>query len=184
MPLPREVSEWIILKVAHPAGPTMQLPGEVAELLGFTPDMAKMEKPARAVAFLDRGPGVLRAVSPYRCGELYTRELGHHSVVSTTFTSSEKFYIYLTDDVEQYLGLAVYRWGRDTATDESLAWVAPAKEVVAHRRAVRLDKAGPVTDGSFKVYLTRAIFPWLRKSPVELEGARGPVALASSPRKG
>jgi hypothetical protein len=174
---PSTVNEWIALKVIHPAGPTLQLPGEVAELLGFTPDVARMEKPARAVAFLDRGEGVLRAISAYRCGEMYSKELGQHSVVSTTFTSSEKFYIYLTDDVERYLKLSIYRAARDTGTDESLAWMAPAKEVIAHRKAVRLGKEkAHIVDGSFKVYLTKAIFPWLNSSVEALERRRTPTA--------
>lgn len=165
---------WIVLKSVHPTGSNMVMPAEVAGLLGFTPDVAAMEKPARTLAFLSRGERALRVISPYRCGELYTRELAQHNVVATTYVNTARMIFHFPEPAERYLGVSLYQGFRPgvAGTDESIAWVASAEEVVSHRKRERLGRASPILDGSFPVYITKAIFPALLPPVSELERAR------------
>lgn len=178
-------NDWIVLKAVHPTGSNMVMPAEVAELLGFTPDVAAMEKPARTLAFLNRGERALRVVSPYRCGDLYSKELAAHNVVATTYVNTDRMIFHFPEPAERHLGISLYQGSRPgvVGTDESVAWVAPAEEVIAQRKKDRQGKASPILDGSFRVYLTKAVFPGLLAPVGELERARAARPVIAPPRR-
>ena len=170
-------ANWTILRVVHPTSSNIKLPEEVASLLGFTPEVYRLEKPARALAFLNRGHEMLRAVSAYRAGDLYNKELAQNHVVAITFVSGPNGLFYLPDAVERFLGLELYQAASQgkTGTDESLAWVAPAEEVLAFRKTQRMGKRFRLSEETVHVYLRKATLRgWL--PPVEtVEVSRTPI---------
>ncbi len=170
-------ADWTIHRVVHPTSSNIKMPEEVASLLGFTPEVYRLEKPARALAFLNRGHEMLRAISAYRAGELYNRELAQNQVVALTFVSGPNGLFYLPDAVERFLGLELYQAASlgKTGTDESLAWVAPAAEVLSFRKAQRTGKKFRLSEDTVHVYLrTATLKDWL--PPVDaVEGSRTPV---------
>lgn len=151
-------TEWLIVKAVHPASSSTHLPNEVAELIGLHPaELANLRKEQRSLAFLDRGPGALRVITPIASGALYIKELGAHRVVATT-SVSQALVVNIPDAVERFLGITTYPLNRPglTATDESIAWVAPAEEVLAYRKSVREERKFGESGDKAHIYLMKA----------------------------
>lgn len=51
---------WVVVHATELSGTTLQIPGEVAKLIGLRPDFPS---PGNGIAFLDRGPRVLRVMA-------------------------------------------------------------------------------------------------------------------------
>lgn len=178
--------EWVVLRAVHPSWCTAQLPSEVAELLGCrVEDIEQLQKPARAVAFLDRGAGTLRVVGTHRSADLFAREMAQNRVVGVAQLTG-KLVFNLPDDVERHLGIVSYPRGEHGArgTDDTILWFLPRTEYYEYREAERSPggyrglRSGAVPH----VYLARSLLPGLRPAVAELEraGSRS-VAVAPAP---
>ncbi len=152
---------WVILKAIHPSWCTAQLPGEVAELLGCrAEDLASLTRPARGIAFLDRGPGVARVVGMHRSAVLLSGEMTANRVVDVA-QLTEKMLFNIPDAVERHLGLKTYPRGDRGAqgTDDTLLWFLPEPEYALYRKETREGKAFPGLPGGETphVYVTKSL---------------------------
>jgi hypothetical protein len=183
-------TDWIVVKAMHPTSSTTQIPAELAELLGIPPEkLATFDKPSRVISFLNRGEGVLRVIANVASGDLYIKELSQHHVVGMGSVAPNLSFN-LPDSVERFLKLTTYPLERPglTGTDDSLAWLSPAEEILAYRRALREGRKYTQTGEHAHAYLVKAITnTWLgsldaversraRTSTVATPTARGPVS--------
>ena len=167
-------TEWLILKAMHPTSSTINLPGEVADLIGIpTERLAGMEKASRVISFLNRGEGCLRVIFNLASGDLYIKELGQQHVVGFSSVAPNLSFN-LPDAVERHLGLTTHRLDRPglTGTDESLAWLAPAEEVLAYRKALREGRKYSRIGAEAHAYVVRAISKEILPPLAEVEKAR------------
>ena len=172
--------DWVILRAVHPSWCTAQLPSEVADLLGCRPeDLEGLQRPGRAIAFLDRGPGTLRVIGTQRSAEVLAREMAQNRVVGVAQLTG-KLVFNLPDDVERHLSIATYSRGEHGArgTDDTIVWFLPKGEYYEYREATR-------TGGPFRglragqiphVYLARSLFSGFRPPSSELERSFGATA--------
>lgn len=169
---------WVVIRAIHPSWCTLQVPGDVAQLLGCRPeDLERLTKPARAVAFLDRGQGVLRVVGVHRSATLLAKEMAMNRVVGTA-QLTEKAVFNLPDAVERHLDLKTFKRGDKGAygTDDSVAWVLPESEYYRFRAEEREGKGEGMTEGSdVHLYLVKSLFPGLLPSVDALEREHGHV---------
>jgi hypothetical protein len=174
---------WVVLKATHPSWCTAQLPGEVAELLGCrAEDLAPLTRPARGIAFLDRGPGVVRVVGMHRSARLLSVEMTANRVVDVA-QLTEKMLFNIPDAVERHLGLKTYPRGDRGAqgTDDTLLWFLPETEYAFYRKETREGRGFPgLPDGETPhVYLTKALLGDFRPGLDAYERAceKGPAPL-------
>ncbi len=176
--------DYVVLKAVHPTWCTTQLPGDVAELLGISSDVLKgLHRPARALAFLSRGPGTLRVLSLYRGGDLLAKEMAADRVVATA-QLTEKHVFNIPGAVEEHLGLVSRpqetrntRW-----TNDMIVWFLPKDEYYEYRQVVAGGSEFPGLRSRTppRVYLTKSLFGDLRPNLLEEEGLRG-TPLSRSP---
>jgi hypothetical protein len=176
---------WVVIRAIHPSWCTLQVPGDVAELLGCRPeDLEKLTKPARAVAFLDRGPGVLRVIGVHRSADLLAKEMAMNRVVGTA-QLTDKGVFNLPDAVETHLGLSTFPRGDKGAsgTDDSVAWLLPEKEYYEFREGERQGKGYGMTKGDdVHLYLVKSLFPGLLPSIDSMEREHGHIGRAAPHR--
>jgi hypothetical protein len=161
--------EYVVLRAGHPTYLNLQLPTEVAELIQYDPrEVANLHAPGRGIAFLARGPGVVRVVPTFRAGEFLPMETMHNRYLATAHLT-EKMLLTLPEAVVSHLGLKVLsRAPRDTRyTDDSVLWFLPAPEYYEYRADERAARGwnGPQGGGLAHLYLARSLLPW----PGELE---------------
>ena len=171
---------WVVLRAVHPSWCTAQLPGEVADLLRCrAEELERLQKPGRAIAFLDRGPGTLRVIGTHRSADLLAKEMAANRVVGIS-QLTQKLVFNLPDDVERHLGITTYPRGEHGArgTDDTLLWFLPSEEYYAYREATRGEgefhppPAGPVPH----LYLAKSLLANLRPPLSELERSGGSTA--------
>ena len=76
--------EYIALKTVHPTWLTLQLPNEVADLLGYDASKtASRHSAGHGLAYLSRGPGVVRVVSAYAAREVLPIEVVRNRYLAT-----------------------------------------------------------------------------------------------------
>lgn len=176
---------WVVIRAIHPSWCTLQVPGDVAQLLGCRPeDLEKLTKPARAVAFLDRGPGVLRVIGVHRSAPLLAREMAQNRVVGTA-QLTDKAVFNLPDAVESHLGLQTFKRGDKGAsgTDDSVAWLLPEAEYYQFRKDEREGKSYGMTEGDdVHLYLVKSLFPGLLPSIESMEREHGHLGRAMAHR--
>jgi hypothetical protein len=173
-------TDWIVVKAMHPTSSTTQIPAELAELLGIPPEkLATFDKPSRVISFLNRGEGLLRVIANVASGDLYIKELSQHHVVGMGSVAPNLSFN-LPDSVERFLKLTTYPLERPglTGTDDSLAWLSPAEEILAYRKAVREGRRYTQTGERAHAYLVKAVTnTWLGPlDAVERSRARVPLA--------
>lgn len=154
--------EYVIVRATHPTWLTMQLPTEVAELIGFSPEAGPERVSSRSVSFLARGPGFARVIATYPSREALAVETVRNRLLATA-RPGERLLFTLPTPVAQHLGLHVYARGpRVRGTDDSLLWFLPAPEYYEFRAVVESGKrwTGP-SDGPFAhVYLAKSLVPF------------------------
>lgn len=169
--MPGETAVWVVMRAVHPTWCMLQVPQEIGELLGARPEeLAKLTRPAHAIAFLDRGPSTVRVIGVHRSADLLAREMAKNRVVGTAQMSAKGVFN-LPDAVEQHLGLKVYprKDSPATSTDDTVAWLLPEEEYYRYRREER-EKESPASGEEYHVYLVRSLFPGLRPSVEVMEG--------------
>ncbi|MCI4358689.1 MAG: hypothetical protein L3J95_06150 [Thermoplasmata archaeon] len=155
--------EYIALKTVHPTWLTLQLPTEVAELLGYDPsESLTTRSPGHGLAYLSRGLGVVRVLSAFRARDVLPIEIVRTRYLATA-RPTPKLLHNLPLAVILHLGLQVIPRGPKQArsTDDGLLWFVPAPEYYEYRGQERLGKGwtGPSTGEMAHVYLARSLLP-------------------------
>ena len=156
--------EYVVLRAVHPTYLNLQMPREVGELLLYEArEDGPGRGPNRGLAFLARGPGVLRVVPSLRAGDFLPVESARGRYLANA-ALTEKLIFNLPEAVVQHLGLHVQRRSPKEApfTDDGLVWFLPAPEYYEFRARQRQPKgwAGPTGGGIAHVYLARSVLPW------------------------
>ncbi|MGI0131794.1 MAG: hypothetical protein ACREDK_01665 [Thermoplasmata archaeon] len=156
--------EYVILRAAHPTWLTLQLPNEVAQLIQYDPDEVRdLRSPGRGIAFLARGPGIVRVVASFRAPEILAIETVRNRFIAPA-RLTDKLVFNLPAPVVRHLGLQTSPRGPNDvrATDDSILWFLPAPEYYEFRARERSGKGwtGPSPGGFAHVYLTRSLLPF------------------------
>jgi hypothetical protein len=156
--------EYIALKTVHPTWLTLQLPIEVADLIGYDPDETLSRRsPGHGLAYLSRGPGVVRVVSAFGARDVLPIEIVRSRYLATA-RPTPKLLHNLPLAVIQHLGVQVIARGAKQArsTDDGLLWFVPAPEYYEYRGRERQEKTwmGPSTGEMAHVYLARSLLPF------------------------
>jgi hypothetical protein len=157
-------AEYVVLKAGHPTYLNLQMPTEVAEVIQYdTREVRHLQAPARGIAFLSRGPAVVRVVPTFRANELLPVETLHNRYLATA-SLSDKLVFTLPEAVIHHLGIKVQNSTERESrfTDDGLLWFLPAPdyyEFRARQRAVGVWE-GPSSGGLAHVYLARSLIPW------------------------
>lgn len=116
--------ELVVLKAVHPTWCNLQLPRDVAQVLGLTPGV-----PSQTVHFFEsEGRQTRVAVSREEC-------VGSRSIASAQLT--EKMVFNLPTALADHLGMQISKTKRGRATDEMLVWFTSADQYYGYRRAER-----------------------------------------------
>jgi hypothetical protein len=170
--------EYVILRAVHPTWLVLQLPKEVADLIQYRDeDVRGLYPPGRGVAFLARGPGVVRVLPSLLGRDVLGVETARNRLLGVARVS-DRHLLNLPGVVAHHLGLKVVSAGGSPArtTDDSLIWFLPAAEYYDYRAQERTPKgwAGPSTGGFAHVYLAKSIL----ESPRELGEMEGRIEAA------
>jgi hypothetical protein len=156
--------EYVIVRATHPSWLTLQLPTEVAQLIGFDPRAEPGGIASRSISFLARGPGIARVVPTYRAREALAVETVRERLLATA-RPGERLLFTLPGAVIDHLGLKVYpRGDRVKGTDDTVVWLVPAPEYYEFRSVVESGKSwtGPSSGPFAHVYLLRSLVPFPR----------------------
>jgi hypothetical protein len=154
--------EYVIVRAMHPTWLTMQLPAEVAELIGFHPEEGPHREASRTISFLARGPGVARVIASYPAREALAVETVRNRLIASARPGDRHLFT-LPSPVVQHLGLQVYSRGpRLRGTDDALLWFVPAPEYYEYRSVVEAGKrwSGPSGTPFAHVYVAKSLFPF------------------------
>jgi hypothetical protein len=154
--------EYVIVRAMHPTWLTMQLPAEVAELIGFRPEEGPHREASRTVSFLARGAGVARVIASYPAREALAVETVRNRLIASARPGDRHLFT-LPSPVVQHLGLQVYSRGpRLRGTDDALLWFVPAPEYYEYRSVVEAGKrwTGPSGTPFAHVYVAKSLFPF------------------------
>jgi hypothetical protein len=153
--------EYVVVRATHPTWLTLQLPTEVADLLGYAPKSEEGGPASRSISFLARGPGIVRVVATYPAREALAVETVRNRLIATA-RPGDRLLFTLPSTVAQHLGLQVYsRGARVRGTDDSLIWFLPAPEYYEFRTVVGSEKrwTGPSSGLFAHVYLAKSLVP-------------------------
>ncbi len=172
---PIDSTEWGVLWATSPMSNYMVLPRDVTKILGCTrDDLAQLRRPQRAIAFLARPANTLRVVGMHRSAGLVGHALHHNEVVGIAHLTPSNITFNIPDGVEEYMGLQTYRRPEKdyvvTGTDDTVAWIMPANEYYAFRRAEREGRPWIQPEGGAHVYFRKSLFPGLIPDMSQLEG--------------
>ncbi len=161
-----------MLRAVRPTWLNLQLPTEVAELIRYDPDEVRtLRAPGRGVAFLARGPGIVRVVSTHHASDILGIETLHNRYIAPAHLT-EKLVFSLPEAVEMHLRLKVQRRGPKglKSTDDGLIWFLPAPEYYEFRAREWTGRpwVGPAGGSLAHVYLARSVVP-LAEHLAELE---------------
>jgi hypothetical protein len=140
---------WVVVKATAPHWFTLQVPQTVAKMMGLRVDLLR---PGRKIAFLNRGPEVVRVVPVFEAPEDVAAEVASGTALAVaTFTKDLLFTLPCT--VQKHLQLRISRRGvhRVKGTDDLVAWMVPEREW-------ELESTAAVPP-AVHVYLTRSLFP-------------------------
>jgi hypothetical protein len=156
--------EYVVLRAVHPTYLNLQFPVEAAEFIEFDVERAKALPPAaRGMAFVARGPGVVRVLTLLGAGDVLPIELQRNRYLATALVS-ERLIFNLPEAVSQHLGLKVQtaRGKEGRFTDDGLLWFLPAPEYYEFRARQRSGRPwqGPATGAFGHLYLSRSVIPW------------------------
>ena len=158
--------EYVVVRATHPSWLTMQLPGEVADLLRFRPEEeGPHREPSRTISFLARGPGFVRVIAAGPAREALAVEAVRNRLVASARPGDRHLFT-LPAPVVQHLGLQAYSRGpRLRGTDDTLVWFVPAPEYYEYRSVVEAGKpwTGPTGSPFARVYLAKSLLPFPRE---------------------
>ena len=116
--------KFVVLKAVHPTWCNLQLPRDVAQILGLVPGV-----PSQAIYFHESEGRRVRVV--------VTREecMSSRPVASAQLT--EKMVFNLPTALAHHLGIQISRTKRGRTTDDMVVWFTPADQYQELRRAPR-----------------------------------------------
>jgi hypothetical protein len=158
--------EYVIVRATHPTWLTMQLPAEVADLIGFRPQSGYDREASRTIAFLARGAGVARVLASDPAREALAIETVRSRLIASARPGDRHLFTMPTP-VVQHLGIKSYAKGglRARGTDDTLIWFLPAPEYYEYRSVVEAGRpwTGPMGSTFAHVYLAKSLFPFPRE---------------------
>ncbi len=165
--------EYVILKAVRPTWLNLQLPTEVAAMIRYSVAESRgLRAPGRGIAFLARGPGIVRVVAAHRAGDVLGIETLHNRFIAPAHLT-EKLVFNLPEAVEEHLRLKIQRRGANSlkSTDDGLIWFVPAPEYYEFRAREWTDRewTGPAGASMAHVYLSKSVVP-IAEELAELEG--------------
>jgi hypothetical protein len=155
--------EYVVITAVHPTWLTLQLPTDAARLLNYDPGGTAAERrPGRGIAYLARGPGIVRVVSAFEAREVLPVEILRERYLATAHLTPKMLHN-LPLAVIEHLGMQIVPRGPKEArsTDDSIVWFVPAPEYYEFHGKLRLDKpwTGPLTNSLAHVYIARSLLP-------------------------
>jgi hypothetical protein len=159
--------EYVVVRATHPTWLTLQLPAEVAELLGYAPTSEEGGRASQSISFLARGPGIARVVATYPAREALAVETVRSRLIASA-RPGERLLFSLPAAVAQHLALQIYaRDPRSKGTDDSVIWLVPAPEYYEYRSVVGSGKrwTGPSSGPLAHVYLAKSMVPLPKEFP-------------------
>ncbi len=157
--------EYVVVRATHPTWLTMQLPHEVAELIGYRPEDGSHREASRTVSFLARGPGFCRVIASHPAREALAVEAVRNRLIASARPGDRHLFT-LPAPVVQHLGLQVYsRGARLRGTDDAVLWLVPAPEYYEYRSVVESGKRwnGPTGTPFAHAYLAKSLVPFARE---------------------
>jgi hypothetical protein len=155
--------EYVILRAGHPTWLTMQLPSEVADLLRFRPEEGTVREASRSIAFLGRGPGIVRVLASHPAREALAVETVRGRLVGSA-RPGDRHLFSLPTGVVQHLGLQVTSRGARAGrgTEDSVLWFVPAPEYYEYRSVVDTGRSwsAPASGPFAHVYLAKSLYPF------------------------
>ena len=177
----REGAGYVVLRATHATYLTLQLPAEVAHLIGYDwTGSNTLRSPGREVAFLARGPGFCRVISSLRSAALLPREIHLNRFIAPARVSRKRLF-YLPVAVAEHLGLTVDRslpTGR-ASTHDSVVWLVDARSYYRFRERGSGSVDSPEERGApARVYLAKSLVP----VSVDLDGLEAPAPIGRPDR--
>jgi len=155
--------EFVIVWASHPTWLTLQLPKDVAELIGYRPEEGAERDSSRTISFLARGPQVARVVSTHRAREALAVETVRGRLIASARPGDRRIFT-LPNALTEYLGLRVLQRGprAGRGTGDGLVWFAPAPDFYEFRAVADEGKPyfGPSSGPFAPVYVTNALYPF------------------------
>jgi hypothetical protein len=155
--------EYVIVWASHPTWLTLQLPKDVAELIGYHPEEGAERDSSRTISFLARGPQVARVVSTHRAREALAVETVRGRLIASARPGDRRIFT-LPNALTEYLGLRVLQRGprAGRGTGDGLVWFAPAPDFYEFRAVADEGKpySGPSSGPFAPVYVTNALYPF------------------------
>lgn len=155
--------EFVVVWASHPSWLTLQLPKDVAELIGYRPEEGVEHDSSRTISFLARGPRIARVVATHRAREALAIETVRGRLVASARPGDRRIFT-LPNALTEYLGLRVLQRGprAGRGTGDGLIWLAPAPEFYEFRSVVDEGKSytGPSSGPFATVYVTNALYPF------------------------
>jgi hypothetical protein len=162
--------EFVIVWASHPTWLTLQLPKDVAELIGYRPEEGAEHDSSRTISFLARGPQIARVVSTHRAREALAVETVRGRLIASARPGDRRIFT-LPNALTEYLGLRVLQRGprAGRGTGDGLVWFAPAPDFYEFRSMSDEGKVytGPSSGPFAAVYVTNALCPF-RSSMADL----------------
>lgn len=157
-------TEYVILRAVQPRWLSLQFPEEVASILRYHPENSpELRYPSRTIAFLARGPGIVRVVAAHPARELVAVETVRNRRVASA-RLGERMVFNLPYIVTRHLGVQLASRGprAGRGTDDALLWFLPAPEYYEYRAAVESKRpwTGPSTSRFAHVYLVKSLVPF------------------------
>jgi hypothetical protein len=155
--------EFVIVWASHPSWLTLQLPKDVAELIGYRPQEGSERDASRTISFLSRGPRIARVVATRPAREALAVETVRGRLIASARPGDRHIFT-LPNALLEHLGLRVIQRGprAGRGTDDGLVWLTPAPEYYEFRSLAGEGKAySHPSSGAFaRVYVTHALYPF------------------------
>lgn len=152
----------------------LSLPEEVARILDVRKDdLADLVGPARGLAAIDWGPGMIRVVNGRTQADLVSRETQRNCVLAT-LPLNQKLMFRVPQAVAQHLDIFTSKPAGTLQTSDVVAWILPEDEYTDFRALESHGHAWkrPWRDDFPHVCLVKAHFPYLRPTVGELDRER------------
>jgi hypothetical protein len=158
--------EYVLLRAVHPTWLTAQLPVEVVDILRYPTPEGPDRNAMRTIAFLARGPGIVRVIAPPVAREALAVETVRGRLLATAGPGDRHLFS-LPTAVIRHLGLQVYSRGAKAGrgTDDGIVWFMPAPEYYEYRSVVGAGRtwSAPSSGPFAHVYLTKSLVPFPRE---------------------
>lgn len=152
---------FVLLRSVHPTRLTMQLPQEVAEMIGLDADLSDRGG-GHSITFLARGPGIARVLATASFREALAIEVVRDRLVASA-RPGEKFLFSvpaaLLRHLEMEVGVRGPQLGR--GTDDRILFLMPEEEYhdACAARSRGVSWTGPRGGGRAHIYVVKAVAP-------------------------